>query len=188
MKLDRIEIRTQDAKVDLTIQNAQNRISQTAAKQTIKQPAATLEISQKDAKLHVDSSQAYRELGLLTTKEAIEQAAQKGKQAVKSGIARKVSEGDQMMAVHQKNGVSTLANIAKQHDTFTQQKLGIEWKPSIGSVKISYEAGSLNIHAQAKQPIIDVQLGSVNQQYAPGSVTGTLIQHAKVETTVIRGG
>ncbi|MBQ0140798.1 MAG: hypothetical protein KBT36_16105 [Kurthia sp.] len=187
MKLDQIQLHIQDAKVDLNISKPQQYMKQTPAKQTIKQPAATLEMSHTDAKLTIDSSQAYRELGLLTTKEAIEQAAQKGKSAVMSGIARRVSEGNEMMNLKQANGRATLANIAKRHDTFEQQKLGIQFIPSIGAVKISYQAGNLTIHAQANKPQIDVQLGDVVHNYTPGKVSGQLLQRESVETSVIKG-
>lgn len=187
MKLDQIQIRTQDAKIQINTTQANLSIHQTEAKQTIRQPAATLEMSSTDAKLLVDSSQAYRELGLLSAKESIEQAAQKGKQAVMSGIARVVQEGNMMMDLKNADGVKVLANIAKQRDTFVQQKLGITWKPSVGSVKITYQAGSLNINSQQRMPQIDVQLGDVTHNYTPGKVTTSLLQRGNVETTVIKG-
>lgn len=187
MKLDQIQIRTQDTNIQINTSQSNQYIKQTAAKQTIRQPAATVEMSSTDAKLLVDSSQAYRDLGLLSAKEAIQQAAQKGKQAVMAGIARTANEGNMMMDLKNADGVKVLANIAKQRDTFVQQKLGIEWKPSVGSVKITYRAGDLNINTQQRKPQIDVQLGDVIHNYTPGKVTGNILQHASVETTVIKG-
>lgn len=187
MKLDQIQIRTQDAKIQINKAQPNQYIKQNPAKQTIRQPAATLEMSSTDAKLLVDSSQAYRDLGLLSAKESIEQAAQKGKQAVMSGIARTVKEGNMMMDLANADGVKVLANIAKSRDTFVQQKLGIEWKPSVGSVNITYQAGNLNINSQQRKPQIDVQLGDVIHNYTPGKVTTSMLQHASVETTVIKG-
>lgn len=187
MRMDTIQLNIVDAKVDLNIGKPQQYIKQTHAKQSIEQPAATLQISQNDAKLLVDSSQAYRDLGLLTTKESIEQAAQKGKVAVMQGIARKAQEGNQMMNISRANGRSTLVNIAKNRDGIEQQKLGIAWKPSVGSVKITYQAGDLNIKIQQNKPRIDVQLGDVTHNYTPGKVTGSLLQREGVETSVIKG-
>lgn len=187
MKMDTIQLSIIDAKVDLNISKPQQYIKQTHAKQTIEQPAATLQISQKDAKLLVDSSQAYRDLGLLTTKESIEQAAQKGKAAVMQGIARKAQEGNRMMDISKSEGRSTLASIARSHDGIDYKKLGIAWKPSVGSVKITYQAGDLNIQIQQNKPKIDVQLGDVTHNYTPGKVTGSLLQRESVETSVIKG-
>jgi len=187
MKLDQIQLNIQDAKVDLNITEPKQHIEQPRAQQHIEQPAATLEIHHTDAKLLVDSSQAYRDLGLISNAESIQNFAAKGQSAVMEGMARRASEGDAMMEIRKDNGRATLSNIAKQHDTFEQQRLGITWKPSIGSVKIKYQAGSLDIRIQAQKPKIDVQLGKVVHDYQPGDVTGTLIQREKVETTVIKG-
>lgn len=187
MKLDQIQLNIQDAKVDLNITQSQQHIEQSNAQQYIEQPAATLEIHHTDAKLLVDSSQAYRDLGLISNGESIQNFASKGQSAVMEGMARRASEGNAMMEIRKDNGRATLSNIAKQHDTFEQQRLGIAWKPSIGSVKIKYQEGSLDIRIQAQQPKIDVQLGKVVHDYTPGHVTGTLIQRENVETTVIKG-
>lgn len=187
MKLDQIQLNIQDAKVDLNITEPKQHIEQPRAQQHIEQPAATLEIHHTDAKLLVDSSQAYRDLGLISNAESIQNFASKGQSAVMEGMARRASEGDAMMEIRKDNGRATLSNIAKQHDTFEQQRLGIAWKPSIGSVKIKYQAGSLDIRIQAQKPKIDVQLGKVVHDYTPGKVTGTLVQREKVETTVIKG-
>lgn len=187
MKLDQIQIHTQDAKVDLNISKPQQYIKQTPAKQTIKQPAATLQMSHTDAKLLIDSSQVNRDLGLLSAKDAIAQAAQKGKAAVMKGIARRVKEGNTLMDISHSTEGSAIRNIAKSHDTIKKQNLGIKWIPSFDAVKITYQAGTLNIKAQANKPHIDVQLGDVVHNYTPAKVTGSLLQRESVETTVIKG-
>ncbi|MEB6112864.1 DUF6470 family protein [Kurthia gibsonii] len=187
MKLDQIQLNIQDAKVDLNITQPKQYIEQPRAQQHIEQPAATLEIHHTDAKLLVDSSQAYRDLGLISNGESIRNFAAKGQSAVMEGMARRASEGNAMMEIRKSVGRETISNIAKQHDTFEQQRLGITWKPSVGSVKIKYQEGSLDIRIQAQKPEIDVQLGKVVHDYQSGDVTGTLIQREKVETTVIKG-
>lgn len=187
MKLDQIQIRTQDAIVDLNISKSQQYLKQTAPKQTIEQPAATLQMKHTDAKLLIDSSQVDRDLGFLSAKEAIAQAAQKGKAAVMKGIARKVREGNQLMDISNSKDGSAIANLAKSHDTIKKQNIGIKWIPSADAVKIKYQAGSLNIHVQANKPKIDVKLGDVSGHYVQSKVTGSLIQRQNVETTVIKG-
>lgn len=185
LKLDQIQIHTTDAKVDLHISDPVQHIEQPQAKQQIKQPAATLEIHSKAAKLFVDSSQAYRELGLLTPKESVEQNAQKGKQAVMEGIARRVSEGNQMMSIT-KNAGDAIQRIAESKAIPAPPQMAITWKPSVGSVKIRYQAGNLDINIQRHEPKIDVQIGKVIHNYTPGDVSGTLVQRPSVETTVIK--
>lgn len=187
MKLDQIQIRTQDARVDLNISDSNQYIKQNPAQQSISQPAATIQMSHTNAKLSIDSSQARYDIGLLSPKESVAEYARKGKQAVMEGIARKVSEGNQLMAIENKDGANILANIAKSHDTFTVQKIGIKFIPSFKAVKITYQAGDLNIHTQVNKPQIDVQLGDVIHEFTPSIVSGNLIQRESVETTVIKG-
>lgn len=185
MKLDQIQIHTTDAKVDLHISDPVQHIEQPRAQQHIEQPAATLEIHSEAAKLFVDSSQAYRDLGLLTPKESVEQNAQKGKQKVMEGIARRASEGEQMMNIS-KNAGNAIQQIAASKAIPAPPKMAITWKPSVGAVKIRYQAGNLDINIQRHEPKIDVKIGKVIHDYTPGNVTGTLVQRPSVKTTVIK--
>ena len=185
MKLDQIQIKTTDAKVNLHISDPVQHIEQPRAQQHIEQPAATLEIHSEAAKLFVDSSQAYRDLGLLTPKELGEQNAQIGKQKVMEGIARRASEGNQMMNITKSSG-NVIQKIARSKSIPIPSQLGITWKPSIGSVKIRYQAGSLDINIHKHDPKIDVKIGKVVHDYTPGDVMGTLVQRPSVETTVIK--
>ena len=186
MKLDHIQIHTTDAKLALNISDPVQHIEQPRAKQHIEQPAATLEIHSTPAKLLIDSSQAYRDLGLYTPKEAVEVNAQKGKQKAMEGVARRASEGDQMMNIS-KNSGDAIQRIAASKAIPAPPQMAITWKPSVGAVKIHYQAGNLDINIQRHQPKIDIQIGKVVHDYTPGDVTGTLIQRPSVETTVIKG-
>lgn len=185
MKLDQIQIHTTNAKVDLQITKPIQHIEQPRAQQHIEQPAATLEIHSKAAQLFVDSSQAYRDLGLLTPKESSEQYAQKGKQKLMEGIARRASEGDKMMDISINAG-NAIQQIAASKAIPAPPQMAITWKPSVGAVKIHYQAGSLDINIQRHEPKIDVKIGKVVHDYTPGDVTGTLVQRPSVKTTVIK--
>ncbi|MFJ8261835.1 DUF6470 family protein [Rummeliibacillus sp. NPDC094406] len=185
MKLDHIQIRTTDAKLDLNINKPVQRIEQPSAQQHIEQPAATLEIHSEAAKLFIDSSQAYRDLGLLTPKESTEQNAQEGQQKAMEGIARRVSEGDQMMDISINAG-DAIQQIAESKAFPAPPQMAITWKPSVGAVKVHYQEGSLNINIQRHEPKIDVQIGKVVHDYTPGRVEGVMEQHPSVEITVLK--
>lgn len=186
MKLDQIQIRTTDAKIDFNITKPIQRIEQPRAQQQIEQPAATIEIQSEAAKLFIDSTQAYRDLGLLTPRESIEQNAENGKQASMEGIARRVSEGDQMMDISMNAG-NAIQQIAASKAIPDSPQMAITWKPSVGAVKISYQAGSLDINIQPHNPKINVQVGKVVHDYTPGKVTGELVQRPSIDITVIKG-
>lgn len=186
MKIDQIQIRTTDAKVDLNISKSAQYIKQPKANQTIEQPAATLEMHHTDAKLTVDSSQAYRDLGYFNNVEFAKNYAQAGESGVMEGIARRASEGEAMMNIS-KNSGNAMPSIAQSFDTFEQQRLGIEWKPSVGAVKIKYHEGSLDINIQAHKAKINTVVNKPIIDYTPGKVSGTLIQREDVDISVKKG-
>lgn len=185
MKLDRVVVHTTNEKVDIHSTQAKLQMSSTDTKVNIEQPAAILEMHSEPAKINVDSSQAWRDMGLLTTKESIEQAAQKGMQAVKEGTARRAREGNQMMNIA--SGQNSIPAIAKGKLNIHPVQSGIKWIPSEDAVKLSYVPGKLDIHITPQQPKFDVKIGDVTGQYTPGNVIGTTVQKASVETNVIKG-
>lgn len=186
MKLDQIQIHTTNEKINLNITSAQVQLHSTNAKVNIEQPAATVEIRSQAAKLLIDQSQAWRDLGLYTPLEAGKNIAKKGMQAAMSGVARRASEGNQLMQIE--NGGNALNAISKQSQKPLHPQMTIKWAPSVGAVKIKYVPGSLDVNISAQKPKFDVQLGDVAVQYTAGDVTGTRVQKADVETTVIKGG
>lgn len=185
MRIDRVQVHTTDQKVDIHSTQPKLTFSSTKPVVNMKQPAATLEISTEAAKLLIDQSQAWRDMGLLTPLEAGKQAAQKGMQAVAEGTARRAREGDQMM--HIETGGDKIAQIAKGKLDIKPVRSTIKWIPSVDSVKSTFVPAKVDINITPHKPIIDVKLGDINGQYIPGTVTGTTVQRASVETTVIKG-
>lgn len=185
MKLDRVDVRTTDQKVEIHSTQPRLEMTSTNAQVNIEQPAAILEISTKAAKLQIDQSQAWRDMGLLTPLEAGKQAAQKGMQAVKEGTARRAREGEQMM--HIENGGNAIAQIAKGKLGIQPVRSAIKWIPSVNAVKTTYVPGDLNINITPQPVRYDVKIGDVQGQYTPGQVTGITVQRASVETNVIKG-
>ena len=186
MRLPQIQIRTTDAKIDLNIQKPQQYIKQPKATQTIEQPAAILEINTTRGVLRVDSSQARRDLGLISPLESSANFAQVGKQEALQGMARKAREGRQMMENSGKDqGRATIQSIAKQNHGPQRVPINIKFVPSIGSVKIDYTPGTTDVNITRQKPKIDVQVNKPIHEYTPGKVTGTMIQRPDVQTDVI---
>lgn len=185
MKIDRVDIRTTDQKVEIHSTQPKLTMHSSNARVNIEQPAATLEISSEAAKLLIDQSQAWRDMGLFTPLEAGRNAAQKGLQDVAAGTARRAREGDQMM--HIESGGNKVAQIAKGKLGIEPVRSAIKWIPSVDAVKSTYVAGRLDIHITQHAPRYDVTLGDIQGNFTPGTVTGTTVQRASVETTVIKG-
>lgn len=187
MQIPQIQITTTDIKMDLNIQAARQHIEQPHAKQRIEQPAAILNINTTRGVLKIDSSQARRDLGLIGPMESVANYAQKGKQEALKGMARRASEGRQLMESAGKGqGRAPIQNIAKQnHGPKRAGPYNIKFVPSIGSVKINYTPGTTDVNITAQKPKIDVQVNKPIHQYTPGKVTGTMLQRPDVQIDVI---
>lgn len=186
MKFPQIQIRAYDIIMDWKVQDPVQTIRQPKAEQHIEQPAAILEIHSTPAKLLIDTTQARRDIGLIGPLESTMNYAQEGKKAALEGMARRASEGRQMMENAGKGlGRQTIRNIAKQNHGPKLPKYNIKFVPSIGSVKIDYVPGDLKINAIPQKPKIDVQVNKPIHEYTPGKITGEVLQYPRVEIDVI---
>lgn len=186
MRFPQIQIRTTDAIVDINISKPQQFIKQPKATQHIEQPAAIVEIHTTRGKLKVDSSQARRDIGMIGPLESSANYAEKGKQEVLRGMARRAREGRQLMnSAGKDQGGATIQNIAKQNHGPHRTPFNIKFVPSVGSVKIDYTPGSTDVNIQRREPVIDTKVNKPIHEYTPGKVTGTMVQRPDVDIDVI---
>nr|WP_315055769.1 DUF6470 family protein [uncultured Lysinibacillus sp.] len=186
MRLPQIQIQTTDIQMDLHIAKPQQHIEQPKATLHIEQPAAILEINTSRGILKIDSSQARRDIGMIGPLESSANYAEKGKQEVLKGIARRAREGNQLMDNAGKDqGRAIIQNIAKQNHGPHRTPFNIKFVPSIGSVKIDYTPGSTDVNIERREPIIDAKVNKPIYEYTPGKVTGTMIQRPDVDIDVI---
>lgn len=116
MRLPQIQINTTDALINLNITKPQQYIRQPRATQHIEQPAAILDINTTRGILRINSSQARRDLGLVGPLESSANYAEKGKQEVLKGIARRAREGRLLMENAGKDqGRATIQNKTMVH-------------------------------------------------------------------------
>lgn len=186
MRLPQIQIHTTDAKIDLDISKPQQYLKQPKATQHIEQPAAILEIRTTRGVLKINSSQARRDIGMISPLESSANYAEKGKQEALKGMARRAREGRQMMDNAGKGqGRETIQNIAKQNHGPHHVQFNVKFVPSVGSVKINYTPGTTDVNIQRKEPIIDTKVNKPIHEYTPGKVTGTMVQRPDVDINVI---
>lgn len=186
MKLPQIQIHTTDIQMDWRTTKPQQHIEQPQATLHIEQPAAILEIHTTRGILKIDSSQARRDIGMIGPLESSANYAEKGKQELLKGIARRVQEGYQMADNAGKGmGRATIQNIAKQNQGPHHTPFNIKFVPSIGSVKIDYTPGTTDVNIERREPIIDAQVNKPVLEYTPGKVTGTMMQRPRVDIDVI---
>ncbi|WP_313892599.1 DUF6470 family protein [Psychrobacillus sp.] len=183
MNIPHIQIRTTDAQLGLNIADAKQVIRQPRATQHIEQPAAILEMHTTRGIMRIDSTQARRDVGLISPAEFTSKYASEARQKAMQGIARRASEGRQMMEISK--DPNAIATIAKQNTFPTPAKLGIDFIPSVGSVKLDYTPAKLDINAQEQKAKISAQVNKPVHEYTPGKVSGYMIQHASIDIDVI---
>lgn len=187
MNFPRIQIQTTDMKVNMQITDPVQRISQPKASQTIEQPHGILKITKTDSKLEIDSSQAWSDMGLLKISESVEKYANEGRQAALKSISKSVQEGRQMMENSGKGqGRSIIANIAKQNNGPHRVPFNIKFIPSVGSVKVEFTPGEVDVNYTPQKPRIDSQVNMPQYDYTPGKVTHDVVQYPSVEIDVIK--
>jgi hypothetical protein len=183
MDFPQIQIRTIDAKLGLNIEDAKQLIRQPKATLHIEQPAAIIDINTTRGFMKIDSSQARRDVGLIGPLESAANYASEGRQKVMQGMARRASEGRQMMDIaHNPNAI---VSIAKKNTFPVPAKLGIDFIPSVGSVKLDYTPAKLDINVQTQKAKISAQVNKPIHEYTPGKVSGYMLQKPSIEIDVI---
>jgi len=179
MNFPQLQIRSTDAKLGLNIEKPKQVIRQPIATQHIEQPAAIVEMNTMRGVMKIDSSQARRDVGMISPLESASKYASEGHQKVMQGIARRASEGRQMMDIAHNS--SAISSIAKKNTFPTKAKLGIDFIPSIGSVKLDYKPAKLDINVQTQKPTINAQVNKPVHEYTPGNVSGYMLQNSLIE-------
>lgn len=160
-------------------------IRQPKATQIIEQPPAIIDIETTRGKLLIDTYQARKDIGLMSTKDAILEYAKKGKEAALKSISKAVQEGKQMMYNAGKGNGSIIPDIAKKNTIPKVAPINIKFVPSYGSVKINYIPAKLDINVTPQKPKIDAKVNKPIHEYTPGDVVVDVIQYPSVEIDVI---
>jgi hypothetical protein len=175
MRLPQIRMESTYAKIELNSRKGQQEIEQPSARLSIQQPKAEMEVEKIPSRLTIDQSRARADVDLKSASQRIEEAAQQGYQDLLEGIARRAQEGEAMMKIE--NGGGAIAQLAKQHKVLPEHEFGLGWIPSVGSVRVDYDPGRLDIYWKVNKPIIDSQTNQPIINYYPGSVEVNMKQY-----------
>jgi hypothetical protein len=167
MKIPRLQIETTRAQLGITTHHAKVDIQQPKAEMTIQQPPAELHIRSTPSKLTIDQTKAREDVELKSIAKRMAEFAQQGQLDLLKGIARRASEGKQLMRIEEKG--NAISRIAKQNST-KEYQFNIGWIPSHGSLKIDYTPKKVDIQVETKKPIIEVQPNKPILHYSPGKV------------------
>ncbi|WP_087972569.1 DUF6470 family protein [Oceanobacillus rekensis] len=179
MKLPQVQIQSQMAQIQIQTTNARQQISQPQADLTIQQPQAEVTIRTTPGKLQIDQTGAWEDMNLMHVSKSIEKFAQDGKNALMQGIARKASQGDELMKIE--NGGNPIASQAMQNSYDSMKSLGIKFIPSHFSVKTNYQPAEVHIDVQTKKPMVDATPRKPEISYQPGKVETSLKQRESLD-------
>lgn len=182
MQIPQLQIETSPAKLGLQIDKPQQSIQQPKATLSIEQPAAILDIRRTQPQLHVDSSEAYASMGLKSIARLNSEYVQEGLQAIQEGVARRASEGTQMMRIE--NGGEAIQDIAKQNATPPPQAINVRFLLGRFGVDISWTEGTTDIQAEPQKPKIDAQINAPIHDYTPGKVSGVMESYGHIQIDV----
>lgn len=179
MNFPKIQLQSTPARLDLKIQKPIQQIEQQPAELDLQQPAAILTMSTTKPKLLIDSTEARADVGLKSIGRVIEDLAAEAHQAVLEGTARRAEQGDELMRIE--NGDNPIQSQAKQAGSQPYSGLSIKSVPSYGSVKISFEPGSLDIKVQPQKVINNTTVHKPIINYTPGKVIVEVLQYASLK-------
>ncbi|WP_430510014.1 DUF6470 family protein [Gottfriedia solisilvae] len=169
MQFPQIRLQSTFAKIGLQTEKPIHDFQQPSAEITIHQENAEMQIERVAPTLEMDSFEARADIDLKSVRRRIEDAANDGYQAWLDGLARVSQQGDQLMKVqHNNNGIS---EIAKENSSNPVYDFNIAFLPRLGSFKMYYDPGSLDINWTTHKPEIEVIPQKPTTNITPGKVS-----------------
>ena len=179
MEIPQLQIQTTPGKLVVHAERGTQQIEQPRASMEQEQPAAVLEISTTKPELSVDTTEVRADVDMKSVFRRTEEFAQAGLQAVQDGMARRASEGQQLLRIE--NGGNMIADLAKQNGTPPPAELGIRFVANRSKIQMSITPGTTNINATPQKPTLNVQVNKPIHTYTPGNVTGQMEQYPSIQ-------
>ncbi|NGQ95631.1 hypothetical protein G3578_10745 [Brevibacillus sp. SYP-B805] len=184
MRLPQIRIHQTYARLGLDIQKPVQEIRQPRAELNMIQKPAVLEIHQPQGVLTIDTSEAQANIDLRGPLRRTQDNAEYGKRMWLEAIAQISEEGDRLAAIE--NGGNPIADIAFENSVIYEGKEILAEGSIVGD--------GVELHYEAKKPIINVHLGGVHMnpethkaihQYTPGKMRGYIQQWNSLQIDVV---
>ncbi|WP_226643238.1 DUF6470 family protein [Mesobacillus subterraneus] len=168
MQFPQIRLQSTFGQIEINTHNAKLVFEQPIAELSIQQPTAELDINRTPLKLSIDQTKAREDMDLKNISKRIEEFAQQGYQDWLSGLERVSQDGNELMMIE--NGGNAIADQAKRNSESPMLDFNIGWIPSMGSVKVGYYPGQVNINWKINKPIIESRINEPLVDYLPGKV------------------
>ena len=107
MQIPQIRMQSNLAKIEISTTPSQQYIEQPKAQLSLQQPKADMTIQTTPGQLNIDQTRAWESMDIKHIFRRIEENAQKGMNDALNGVARRASEGDELMRIE--NGGSPIS-------------------------------------------------------------------------------
>nr|WP_302328549.1 DUF6470 family protein [Salirhabdus salicampi] len=183
MQFPQLRMESNMAQISIDQKPPIQHIEQPKADISIEQPRAQIKMESGRGKLTIDQSKAWRDMGMFSPVEFMEQYGQNGLHSALEGVARRAMEGDELMRIEQ--GGNPIAQHGETNSYEPQKEYNIGWIPSHFAVKTHYEPGELHIDVQVNKPIINVNPQKPIHDYTPGTVNTNMKQYASLQIDIV---
>lgn len=179
MNIPQLQVTTTKALLGLTTQKPIQEIEQPRPTLDIQRPQANMTIKTMKPKLSIDTVEARAEMDLKSSFRRTEEVAQFARSEVSNGIARRAQDGSELMKIE--NGGNPNKSFADRAFRQPYSSLNIKFIPSYGSVKVSFDPGSVEIQVEPQKVINNSKANKPIHSYTPGKVTAELFQHSSIQ-------
>lgn len=175
-----INMSTQPARIEYTLQNARLNLRSTQPQLKMETAPGKLEIHQPRGELTIDQTPCRYSIGLKNNADFARDNAALGRQSVKKMIARTVAEGYQLAQIENKTNAIPEIAAESMHSEVPELTLA-----TIALPDIHYQANPVQFTPIEGKVKFDLQRGTVQGDYQPGSVDIRVIQYPSLEISAL---
>lgn len=179
-----IEIKTVPIQIEMKLTHARLEYARGTADMQVSRDKGGLHIKSQPIRVNLDTFEARNSV-VPTTATSIQQAAQKGRQAVYQATAAYAQQGRMMMET--KVGEDVMGQIAASAAPVGQDvNLNIQFLPKVGP-EITWQGGEMNIQYEMDKLNFDWRLQKMNFEFTPGDIEFTVKQRPEVIIKYVGG-
>ncbi len=179
-----IEIKTVPIQIEMKLTHARLEYARGTADMQVSRDKGGLHIKSQPIRVNLDTFEARNSV-VPTTATSIQQAAQKGRQAVYEATAAYAQQGRMMMET--KVGEDVMGQIAASAAPVGQDvNLNIQFLPKVGP-EITWQGGEMNIQYEMDKLNFDWRLQKMNFEFTPGDIEFTVKQRPEVIIKYVGG-
>lgn len=179
LQIPQLQIQTTRGMIGLQTTKPVQEIEQPSATLDLQQPQAVLTMKTTKPRLTIDTTEARAEMDLKSSFRRTEEMAQYARSAAFNGIARRAQNGRELMEIE--NGGNPNASFANQAFRQPYSSLNIQFIPSYGSVKVTFEPGNVDIQVEPQKVMNNSRVNKPIHTYTPGKVSVELLQHPSIQ-------